>query len=457
MAQQPQCLVVMPFGVKRDALGGSIDFDLVYRVLVLPAIEQAGLVAVRAEDDGEPGLARVGQLDSLLRCERVLFDLTLPSPTLMYDLGVRHALSPSGTLVMAASTSSLPPELSAVRSLRYALNGSGKPEQVDTFQRQLSQWLQDSLSGGQPDSPVFQMLPDLQVPALSARPPGDSDGWWSATDTDLASARRAQVDGLRQRLQHNRRFDIDDLQDAAAELLALPQPPVDLLLALVDAYRRQQAWQDLVDLIGRLPAQVAAGARCQEQLALALNRLGRRREAEAVLQALITRGDATNETHALLGRVYRDIWNLAERDGQVDDARRHLEKAIDAYLRAFETDWRDPYPGLSALNLLAQLDVHDPRLAETLPVVRYGMKRRMADAQPEFWDLATTIDLAVLADDQRSAQTALRQLQALPRDTWMIDVVRNNLRLMAAALQRQQAAPAWLADLIDLLGPPAAG
>ena len=42
MAQQPLCFVVMPFGVKPDGRGGSVNFDAVYAELLAPAIREAG-------------------------------------------------------------------------------------------------------------------------------------------------------------------------------------------------------------------------------------------------------------------------------------------------------------------------------------------------------------------------------------------------------------------------------
>jgi hypothetical protein len=40
---EPLCFVVMPFGVKPDGRGGSVDFDAVYTDLLAPAIGAAKL------------------------------------------------------------------------------------------------------------------------------------------------------------------------------------------------------------------------------------------------------------------------------------------------------------------------------------------------------------------------------------------------------------------------------
>ena len=40
---KPLCFVLMPFGQKQDAGGKTIDFNAVYRELIMPAIADAGL------------------------------------------------------------------------------------------------------------------------------------------------------------------------------------------------------------------------------------------------------------------------------------------------------------------------------------------------------------------------------------------------------------------------------
>ena len=48
----------------------------------------------------------------------------------------------------------------------------------------------------------------------------------------------------------------------------------------------------------------------REQLGLALNRAGRGEEAERVLTDLIAARGPSSETHGILGRVYKDRWQI---------------------------------------------------------------------------------------------------------------------------------------------------
>ena len=48
-------------------------------------------------------------------------------------------------------------------------------------------------------------------------------------------------------------------------------------------------------------------------------------------------------------------------------ARGAIEKAIDAYLKGFEVDWRDAYPGVNALTLMTLNNPADKRIARWRP------------------------------------------------------------------------------------------
>ena len=50
--------------------------------------------------------------------------------------------------------------------------------------------------------------------------------------------------------------------------------------------------------------------------------------------------------------VLKDQWDAAAKGGETLRARGLLEQAINAYLKGFETDWRDAYPGVNAVTLM---------------------------------------------------------------------------------------------------------
>src|ERR1035441_8333195 len=82
-------------------------------------------------------------------------------------------------------------------------------------------------------------------------------------------------------------------------------------------------------------------------------------------------------------------------------------KQIEAYLKGFEADWRDAYPGVNAVTLMELHDPPDPRRMDLIPVVRYSVERRISKGAPDYWDYATLLELAMLASDQQKAFAAL--------------------------------------------------
>jgi hypothetical protein len=187
----------------------------------------------------------------------------------------------------------------------------------------------------------------------------------------------------------------------------------------------------MVELVGKMPGPLAATVMVREQLALALNRLGHGEEAERVLQKLLEDRGPSSETYGILGRVFKDRWEAALKRGERIPARGLLDRAIDAYLKGFETDWRDAYPGINAVTLMELKEPPDPRRSKLLPVVSYAVERRMAAGVPDYWDYATQLELAVLARDEQAALDALSSALANVREKWEPATAGNDCALDA--------------------------
>ena len=170
----------------------------------------------------------------------------------------------------------------------------------------------------------------------------------------------------------------------------------------------------------------------REQYAFALNRAGRSSDAEDVLTQLIEDRGASSETNGLLGRIYKDRWSAAKKAND-PSANAWAENAIDAYLRGFEADWRDAYPGVNAVTLIALTEPNDPRIAQLAPVVRYAVERKLARGAGDYWDHATLLELAVHEGDMDRADKALSQALAALREGWEAKTTANNLSLIRKA------------------------
>jgi hypothetical protein len=137
------------------------------------------------------------------------------------------------------------------------------------------------------------------------------------------------------------------------------------------------------------------------------------------------------------------MWEDAKKDGDDILADGYLDKAIDAYLSGFETDWRDAYPGINAVTLMEIKDPPDNRRLAIIPVVRYSVERKIAKGKPDYWDYATLVELAVLAIDQTHAKQMLTKACACIREKWEPETTARNLRLIREARERHGVAPRW--------------
>ena len=437
MAPKPLCFVLMPFGRKPDATGCIIDFDAVHHEILAPAIAAAGLEPLRAYEELQGGIVHKPMFERLILCELAVADLTTANANVFYELGVRHALRPYTTVLVCAEGSRVPFDVSLDRYLPYRLDADGRPTDVHPTRDLLAQRL-EAAKDARTDSPVYQLMADLPPPDVAH------------VKTDVFRDRVRYSTGVKRRLDDARHADIAAVQAVQAELGDLAAAESAVVVDVLLSYRSfgtAEGWQAMVDLVGRMSEPVAATVLVQEQLGFALNRLGRRRDAERVLSELIRVRGPSSETYGILGRVHKDQWNEARKAGDVYAAAGHLEKAVNAYLAGFEADWRDAYPGVNAVTLMALADPPDARLERLVPVVRYAVERRLARGVGDYWDHATLLELAVLARSPDDASEALGRAVAAIREPWEPATTADNLALIDEHRRIRGDADAWAAGI----------
>ena len=95
MSKAPLCFILMPFGLKANADGSMIDFDRVYQDLIAPAVRDAKLEPIRADEEMTGGIIHKPMFERLILCEYAVADLTTANANVFYELGVRHAVRPA--------------------------------------------------------------------------------------------------------------------------------------------------------------------------------------------------------------------------------------------------------------------------------------------------------------------------------------------------------------------------
>ncbi len=438
---KPLCFVLMPFGQKPGAGGAVIDFDAVYRDLIKPAVDAASLTPLRADEEQAGGIIHKPMFERLILCDFAVADLTTANANVFYELGVRHAVKPATTvLLFAAGGTRLPFDLAPLRTLMYQLGADGKPGDVAADGAALTKLLAE-IKVGDVDSPVYQLVegfPDIQH--IKTDVFRDQVEYSTRIKDELAAARKQEGNAR-----------VATIRAIEQQLGALDRAEAGVLVDLLLSYRAASEWKEMIRLAGAMPEPLRRSTLVQEQLAFALNRTGDDEKAEQLLLDLTRARGPSSETYGLLGRVYKDRWEAATKQGDRILARGLLDKAIEAYLKGFETDWRDAYPGINAATLMTLRTPPDPRLGELLPVVRYAVERKIASGKPDYWDHATMLEFAVLANDENGAMEALARAVAVIREHWEPQTTARNLQLIREAREARGEAPPWVTGIEEEL------
>jgi hypothetical protein len=439
---KPLCFVLMPFGSKPDDQGRIIDFDAVYEKVIAPAVEAANLDGIRADEERVGGTIHKPMFERLMLCEFAVADLTIANPNVYYELGIRHAMRPRSTVLLNASGTRLPFDLSLARAMPYQLGADGAPSNADADAQTVADQLIAMADITTPDSPIFQLIDGLKAVDIAH------------LKTDVFRDRASYSTVVKSRLKAARDLGGAPAREAldaiAGEegLRHIANVDAGIVVDLLLSYREVDGYQQMIDLYQRVAPELQRAPIMQEQYAFALNRVGRSNEAERLLVGLVEKHGPSSETNGLLGRVYKDRYQQARDANSNIRAAGELKRAIDAYAAGFEADWRDAYPGINAVTLMEMQDNPDPRQKDMLPVVRYAALRRTQRSGANYWDYATMLELAVLGNDMMDASNWLSSTVASEHEgAWKFETTKNNLELIRQRREKRGEDVGWIAEV----------
>lgn len=415
--------VAMPFGIKNGTDGTSIDFDAIYRDLIKPAIESAGLEAFRADEELAAGDIRTDMFQELLIADLVLVDLTVDNPNVWYELGVRHALRARGVVLVQGPRPTQPFDIYTDRKYRYGIkNGAPDPLTIEHDKTEITRIVKATVESwhGRKISPVYQLLPNLEEPEWKCLKVGDAVEFWEAHDKWAA-----RIDLAR---KSNRIGDI---------LLLAEEAPVAAFRAEAaciagEALRKLEhfdlALEQFEDCLNIDPGNQNA----QQKKGICLQRLGQLDEARAHYRKLLENRPKDPEVLSLLGRVDKDAWVEAwRRPGNTvaqmqEDAayeKALLQTAIDSYAQAFHFVPAHYYSGINAITLM-QLYQHlsgKRDYAAKVKIMVGGVRWSAGceqDPYQQYWANATLGDLEVLVGTPDTVQDAYQKAIACAEKDW---------------------------------------
>ena len=198
MVEREKCFVVMPFGMKprNDGTDRTYNFDKVYRVIIQRAISNVGMQPIRADETEGSRVVHADMFKDLRDRPVVLVDLSLLNPNVLYELGIRHVMSPTGTVLMAneETVKKLPFDIALSRTIAYRYDGEYLDwDEVERVIPQLQAAIEEARRGT-PDSPVYAFLEQALSPsALKKDDAPVEDGKNSNSELDVYQKKFAKM------------------------------------------------------------------------------------------------------------------------------------------------------------------------------------------------------------------------------------------------------------------------
>ncbi len=451
----PHAFVVMPFGQKKGFDGTVIDFNAIYNDLIKPALEEAGFEPFRADEETVSGDILTDMFQELLLADLVLCDMSIDNANVFYEIGVRHAFRRRGIVHISAGRAYMPFDVFNVRTIPYQTNDEGVPDPASLEKdiQAIARVARDTWASDQDaiHSPIFNLLTGLDEPDRKTLRTPLATGFW------------------REYNEWKERVTIAQRQKRIGDILLLTE---EISNPLIKEEAVGQAGQALRGM-GRHALALqqyrkgleinSKNMEFRRQEAFHLNRLGRVDEAIVKLENLLE--DVPNDTEAIaaLGRIYKDMWT--ESWTYIDDAEKRLEeafdayhwliKSIDTYLKGYQIDLNNTYPGVNALTLstillhLANLfdDKEDPdpeieAMRTMLPALKstlqFALEKLAKKEKIDYWTLVSLAELLVTTSEHprrverayRKALTAARKnIFYLQSSVYQLDMLKSlNMR-----------------------------
>jgi len=421
----------MGFGKKTDfETGRVLDLDKSYKYLIKPAVKDADLNCVRADEILHSGEIDKPMYRMLFEADVVVADLSTSNRNAIYELGVRHALKPYTTVIIAEDqmVGSKFFDLShiVIRPYHHLGEDIGASE-VERFKAELTAALKaiTSKDPADQDSPVYGHLHGLKPPALS-------------------------VEGVQ-------------LEKTSAAPTTTNAPAHSELIARVDAAQSKGDWVKAKMLLEEIRearrGNEAAGGSAEDpyiiqRLALATYQSkypsleAAFKEARDLLSLLDPETSNDTETLGLWGSVHKRTWE-ATKDPLA------LNEAIRGYERGFHLR-NDYYNGINFAFLLNVRAAHSANLAdavadyvqaqrvrqEVLSICERWLKENTTEDGKErsakfkenrYWVLATIAEAHIGLEDGKGEQALAEAFAAAP-EGWMKESTQEQVTKLKALL-----------------------
>ena len=404
-----KCFVVMGFGEKTDYQSNPqrvLNLDRTFEDIIQPAVTAAGLECIRADKIIHSTVIDKPMYENLLDADLVIADLSTSNANAIYELGVRHALRPHTTIVIAEDKFTFPFDINRVLITKYEHLGKeiGYRE-VMRMRETLQTKIGAILKKEETDSPVFLFLPQLLKAPQGATPPPAP----AAMPQDSSS--------------------LADLLERFREAKQSVTQPRD--------------WLGVIIVLERLQKLQPNDPYITQQLALATYKskypdaLRSLQDARGILEALKPDTSSDAETVGLWGAIHKRLWEVGR---EATD----LDRAIRSYARGYFIK-DDYYNGINfafLLNVRASMASGDDAIADRVLARRIRAEvLTLCDAAPSsgssedaFWIKATKLEALIglgKTEDADALRNAILAEQPPPA-AWMVESMTSQLTALSA-------------------------
>jgi hypothetical protein len=413
------CFVVMGFGIKTDFQSGrKLDLDKSYQNLIKPAVEAAGLKCIRADEIVHAGIIDVPMYEQLLGADVVVADVSTMNPNAFYELGVRHALRPYTTVIVAESELKFPFDVghSVIRQYRHLGEDIGFGE-AQRFQKELSGAIREIMKQPVDDSPVYTFL-RLTPPSRILENVGTTPAIANPAVDPSANETLRMLLNEAEAARKNGKWSVAKIMlEQVRDKMQKKSPAVT---SLVDPYVLQQL---------ALATYKADGSEAGL------------RAACLVLEELHPETSNDPETLGIWGAIHKRLW---EKTGD----RSLLDKAITAHERGFYLR-NDYYNGINCaflLNVRASVSTGDDAIADR--VVANRIRNRVIGAcqnllkEPElkpaerYWAVATMSEACFGLGDKERFNSLLAQASEIAPEPWMLETTNEQIAKLRELLSK---------------------
>jgi hypothetical protein len=420
MSDKKKCFVVMGFGEKTDYQTSRVlDLDKTYKHIIKKAVQDAGLECVRADEIPHSGTIEMPMFEQLLQADLVIADLSTSNLNAAYELGVRHALKPRTTIIIAEDKFVSPFDTGHIATMRYRHDGKALDiDEVERFREVLNKAIAAILANPAPDSPVYTFLRPLTPPVLGKERAQAVRG--SAVEADAATG-----------------------GDNASN------PALAVLMEQLNDAKKKKDFDTAKSLLKIIIGMATNQTAFKQQLALVTykskkpDELSALKEAQVILGELNPMHSNNAETLGLWGAVHKRLFEIAKQ-------RADLDTAIMSYEKGYRL-LSDYYNGINwafLLNVRASLSgpadaITDFVLArrtraDVLEICKTKLETLKDSPQTRserYWILSTMAEACLGLEDAVQTEQYLNDAKQYADEPWMLESTLEQLEKLRAYLE----------------------